>query len=372
MNYINVFSICIPVKGYCRSAIYDLQLNKFHFIPNMLQYILLKFNGRKLDELYDNYKNEKLIINEYVDFLLKNRIIFLTEKNEKFPSLNFSINNQSHLNSYTYTLSEKTEKYFSDFIGYLNELNCKAIRIIVFDDFNINGINKYIENAILSNFQHVELFIPFEKFLHSQIYFDLNDYDSCLSAIYVYNIKKESISKICNKFNTLKHVLFFDTSEVIDILNFKRNFIVNQKFFIESLWFNPYFNSKIFIDENGTIKNSMECLDSYGNIQEIKSLQDLMNVIENTSLSIYWKVNKDICDVCMDCEFRYMCSDNRVPTKGDGVFWFYKTSCHYNPYISKWSNEEGFITVEEWRKQNPNWEKKAKRKPLVKIPQKVE
>jgi hypothetical protein len=30
-----------------------------------------------------------------------------------------------------------------------------------------------------------------------------------------------------------------------------------------------------------------------------------------------------------------------------------------NPYIAKWQHEEGWISVEQWREENPNWEEQA-------------
>ncbi len=54
----------------------------------------------------------------------------------------------------------------------------------------------------------------------------------------------------------------------------------------------------------------------------------------------------------MDCEYRYMCMDGR-PTPSS-------IECPYNPYIAKWKGQEGWISVEQWRKKNPDWEEKAK------------
>ena len=58
----------------------------------------------------------------------------------------------------------------------------------------------------------------------------------------------------------------------------------------------------------------------------------------------------------MYCEHRHMCVDSRTPLKGK-CFYFFKHECKYNPYIAKWQGEEGYITVEEWREKNPDWQK---------------
>jgi hypothetical protein len=42
-----------------------------------------------------------------------------------------------------------------------------------------------------------------------------------------------------------------------------------------------------------------------------------------------------------------MCTDNRVPFKRKKNEWFHKTECFFNPYISKWKEEEGYKTLSE-------------------------
>lgn len=52
-------------------------------------------------------------------------------------------------------------------------------------------------------------------------------------------------------------------------------------------------------------------------------------------------------DVCKDCEFRYMCVDAAIPNKRKDNSWYRSSECNYNPYISKWNNEEGYKTLSE-------------------------
>jgi len=107
---------------------------------------------------------------------------------------------------------------------------------------------------------------------------------------------------------------------------------------------------------------------SFGNIKDI-TLEEALN---KPGFKDLWGIRKDDIDVCKDCEFRYMCTDCRCIIKNPDDIYSQPAKCGYNPYIAKWSKEGGYISVDEWRKQNLNWEKKAKRKPLVKFPQKVE
>lgn len=57
---------CKVVKGYRRSAIYDLSRNEFKFIPNSLAFIIENFHKKTLSTLFSAFsKDEQNIINEY-------------------------------------------------------------------------------------------------------------------------------------------------------------------------------------------------------------------------------------------------------------------------------------------------------------------
>ena len=107
---------------------------------------------------------------------------------------------------------------------------------------------------------------------------------------------------------------------------------------------------------------------NFGNIKDT-SLEEAIN---KPSFKDLWGIRKDDIDVCKDCEFRYMCLDCRCFIKDKKNIFSQPAKCPYNPYIAKWQGDDGYITVEKWRAENPNWEKMAKRKPLVKVPQLLE
>jgi len=103
----------------------------------------------------------------------------------------------------------------------------------------------------------------------------------------------------------------------------------------------------IYIGPNGEIKNAPECEEEYGFIQDLKSPEELKEIVQTPAFQKYWFVHKEICDVCKDCEFRHMCVDNRLPYQRSKNEWYHKTECNYNPYIAKWIGEEGYRTLAE-------------------------
>lgn len=69
--------------------------------------------------------------------------------------------------------------------------------------------------------------------------------------------------------------------------------------------------------------------------------------ILNTEFSDFWSANKDSIDVCKNCEYRYMCVDNRIPILRNSGSWYFNEECDYNPFISKWKGEKGYKNLLE-------------------------
>lgn len=118
------------------------------------------------------------------------------------------------------------------------------------------------------------------------------------------------------------------------------NFIISTKSLIESENYNLYFNRRGFINYKMELKPFRE-----SNTTIVLKKLDFENFgLEDFDI---WNVNKNIVDVCKDCEFRQMCVDNRLPFKRKENEWYHKIECNYNPYIAKWEGEEGYKTLEE-------------------------
>jgi len=70
MRFFKLFSNCIPVKGYSRSIIVDLQRRIYHFAPNSMIQILQEFEKKPYNIVLSGFgDDEKAIINEYISFL---------------------------------------------------------------------------------------------------------------------------------------------------------------------------------------------------------------------------------------------------------------------------------------------------------------
>jgi radical SAM protein with 4Fe4S-binding SPASM domain len=63
----------------------------------------------------------------------------------------------------------------------------------------------------------------------------------------------------------------------------------------------------------------------------------LEDVIRTDRFQELWRINKDVVDVCRDCEFRYICTDCRAYTQTGG-YYSKPRKCNYDPYEAKWSD----------------------------------
>ena len=126
-----------------------------------------------------------------------------------------------------------------------------------------------------------------------------------------------------------------------------RNLTISIEHFTESQKHNTYFNRKLYIGQKGEIKNAPECEISFDFIQDIKTVEELKEIISLPDFQRYWFVKKDNCDVCKDCEFRYICIDNRLPKYKSSGTWYFEKECNYNPYIGMWKEDIGYKTLQE-------------------------
>ena len=74
--------------------------------------------------------------------------------------------------------------------------------------------------------------------------------------------------------------------------------VVNKDYFMESHFFNPYFNKKVYIGVSGEIKNDQYSKKKFGNIDTNK-----LSKIVNTSA--FQKIWKKIPKQLKESEFRY-------------------------------------------------------------------
>lgn len=336
----NLFSNCIPVKGYSGSIICDLQKNHFIFIPNDLYEILEKYSGRlSIAEIKKKYQNQyDEVIDEYFDFLISNEYIFFTNDTNFFPKLSTKFIYPFEISNAIIDVGKSTEQII-EIIDSLDELNCKFLEIRSFKkDYNlIMNVISYITKKKYF-IRSINILLPFEKSIQQNDLENMMIKFRRITSFYIYNSPSEIITKPVNGNTGFVYYTKKTITSQKDCGSFNTyNFSTNIKCFTESLHHNSCLHKKISIDSEGNIRNCPSMPQSFGNIKDTT----LEEALAHPDFKKYWNLTKDHIEVCKDCEFRYICTDCRAYTErthknAEGLDTSKPLKCGYNPYTGEW------------------------------------
>lgn len=336
-----LYSNCIPVKGYSRSIICDLQYNKYILIPNSLFEILHEFNGKSINDVLSNFEDEdeKAIILEYFDFLYGDNFIFFTNHTESFPKMGLDWKEPISINNAIIDISFNNNSEIISYLKKMDKLGVKFLQLRYFDTetevSDILALNEFLEN-IESSIISISYVLKYNSQFNEKSINDLLMMFPRITSILFYDSPKD-FDCFLVKENT---VFFFENkidSEISCGLINAGNFAINNKNFTESQSHNTCLNRKISIDKDGNIKNCPSMPQSFGNIKDT-TLEEALN---HPDFKKYWNVTKDLIEVCKDCEFRHICTDCRAYTErthfeGD-IDLSKPLKCGYNPYTNEWA-----------------------------------
>ena len=335
MESIRLFSNCKITVGYIRNIIVDLEIGRFYFCPKNIRQSLNSVGNNYFDQpsLYDNR-----------EFLLRNNLAFISS-----PLFNLKI-----------SVSRKV-------MCFSKISNCTVL--INRANINVNELSKIIE--ILCSFGTVSLLLIFspEVDIHG-IKFVLNFFnDSKIRNIVIISKYTEDIDMqsddlifmnyrltLCKFYEVPNNLLDSFTPTLLDKLYTNisyahlfcqpitiNHFVCNFTFYNESLNFNPFYYKKLIVDISGNIYSNYDFTKPVASVYN----NNLLDTIYNKKYFEYVFVDKNKIDVCKNCEFKNICPDNRIPNKRANNSWFHTVECNYNPYIAKWSNEEGYLSLTE-------------------------
>lgn len=336
-----MFADCIPKRGYKRGIIYDLNRRTYDFIPNSLIDFVQEVDGKTKTEIEELYGEEnKAVVCEYLHFLESKEYCFWIPKTiaANFPKLNLNWDYPAQISNAIIEIDHRNTYNVAAVLNQLDELGCKHIQICAYEIIEMDYYTKLLYEIVYSQYLSIEIITKFDR-----------------------NIKPKSISEFATKHKRLKSIIFHsaDKNKIISksnltamgniaytkqkLASFSQHnsidyFSVSVDFFTESQNNHIYFNRKVAIDTEGNIKNCPTDKTTYGNVNKDK----ITDVINLTNFQKLWFVKKDETKVCKDCEFRYMCTDGRIPKQNNDGTWYHETECNYNPYIAKWKGEIGY------------------------------
>ena len=338
MEHVKIHEQVRLVDGYLRSIAYDLQRGEFFFIPKSLSVFLKENDKQHLSVFKQNQE-----FNDYLEFLLEKEIIFFEDKLviNNFSSINLTWDSPFQITNIVIDSDLSNINLLKRQIDIIEKINIKHVH---FNLLNFKNLSLLDDMLILFESTCVHsIDILFHEIDENLIKEVINKSKDCLrvSKILIPNKYNEIIE--LEKAARLR-LIYFESENVPEKMIY--NFMINTFSFTEALNHNVYFNRKMFIDKNGILKNSMECKENFGNVLDL-SYQELHKVLSSKEFTKYFFIPKDKCDVCKDCEFKYMCNDNRIPVERNLNEWLYETECLYNPYIAKWKHEENYFQLLE-------------------------
>ncbi len=330
------FANCIPVKGYMRAAIYDLQRNSIDLIPLSLYELISGCELQTRKQILERYtEQEQETIQEYLDFLEEKEYIFFTtpEGAQHFPELKQEWDYPAQISN---AIIENQELVTTALLEELSDLGVNSL-VIFIDNKQIEAkamslLLEQFNGASVENISFIFTGINDEQYLTAELELLLQE-DGRVIEVKVYqspeNKKEGKFEFIHGKFRVEEDV--------------RKHMAPNIHLYMEALFYNTYYNRKLFIGKKGEIKNSFNTSGTSGKLGETK----LIEVVQQPEFQELWNLSKDQTDVCKDCEFRYLCMDRRLPIKrGTNQFYFEK-ECDYNPYLGKWKQDTGYLNLEQ-------------------------
>ncbi len=347
-KYFKLFACCIPVYGYKRSIIYDIQRDCSETIPNSLFHLLKTNKNTSYSKILLKYGVEnKKIIDNYFDWLIQKEFGFwcnsVTES-KSFPDMDMEWDTPFVITNSIIDIGEDNSINYHDIIRQAINIGIPYLQLRAYTEKNLDFYFSLLKICEGSRIKSIDIFTPYLKINPKEVSFKKN----CQKYLRINNIIFHSspFNKRVKFFNGLTTIIF--VKQTISDQNCCGNisssfFAINKQLFTESHHHNTCLNRKVCIDVNGEIKNCPSMNKSFGNIRNTT----LAEAIEKPGFKDLWFINKDKVDVCKDCEFRHMCTDCRAFIKDPENIYSQPSKCPYNPYIAKWQREEGYVSVEE-------------------------
>ena len=331
---IKLFSCCKLVKGPTRSVICDLQRGVFSFIPNSLFQILASSDFYVLEDIKRKFEkiDDQLIVDEYFRFLEEKEYIFFTDEPESFPSMSLDWDSPSAISNAIIEYNHELFDFYPTIINDLSSCGCKHIEYWIksITIAQLKELLKFHQGAtILSIDLHINMI---------DVMVD-DDLLTCprLNGIVFYG-RDLYLTKVIYGINIIETTQKYDGAKSCGNIN-SLYFAVNIKLFTESQKYNSCLNRKISVDFLGNIKNCPAMNRSFGNVKDVS----LISILGNDVYKSYWGIDKSKILVCMDCEFRYICTDCRAYLEDPDNSYSKPLKCGYDPYSGiwkKWSSDD--------------------------------
>lgn len=304
------------------TLIIDLDTNSYTSVPNIL-----------IDDFNKLSKSNKEINHPLLQFLLSKNIIYKCDlKLKKRIEQKHNIETPTIINDLIVDLNQKNAIIFD----ILYVLNIEAVGILIDDILTINLIDKYLKEST----QKISIYLHNEqslKFITDVI----NSYQNIVE-VYLFNCEKLQEIELGGIKVTYLNYGYNDliSSDLIDSYSFS----VTKRNYFESDKANTFFYKKIFVSKEGYVGNTPNFSDVNVSLNSLVNIESFIEFLSSKQFQKYWHTPKTKIQICEYCEFNRICIDKRTPIH-NGKVWYYESECNYNPFISKWLGDDGYIDL---------------------------
>jgi SPASM domain peptide maturase of grasp-with-spasm system len=322
-KYFKFHSSCIPVKGDKRGVIYDLQRGSLYFVPNSIIDLFVDNSKNTIEYLFLKFPNQEELVNKYLIYLIENELIFLTNDIDKFPNLSLKFERPFLLDIIFIELDSFSNSKKS-LLEEVNTLGFTQVVIVTHQSIVIDTLKEVIDLLSESKIQIIDLITKYDSEIVTHILELHNMSPRLRKTIFFDSLNNTNDNYIEFTSKNLNNILTKRVKDTNDL-------IINQDAYFESLKHNLFFNRKVYISDNGDIKHYFNENEFYGNIKNCT----IQSIVNSNDFQNLWNITKEDIEECKNCEFRYLCPDNRIPLIINNKY-FHETLCKYNPKEAKW------------------------------------
>lgn len=336
--YFMLFACCPLVKGATRSIIYDLQRNKFKYIPNMLYDILVLTREHpiaQIKSMLDHEEDEG--IDAYLEALAEEELGFFTDSPQEFPPLPLEWDYPGTISNAIIEYDDSSPYDLFDVIAELEALKCKQIQLRYFGTRSMEHLQALAKRVKGSFLFLLDVMVPYESQMTLDGVAQVLLSEHRIIPLMVYDCPAHLTEKIEHQTNFVKSRLIttaqhFESNQVPEHSD-EHQMTVNTEFFTEAQHHNTGLNAKVCIDVDGQIKNHFFHRKVHGQVGKVK----LEAVVNTTDFRNLWHIKNDNIRVCQDCEYRYMCLDNTEVVIDEEGYRKVK-ACAYDVYEGVWTS----------------------------------
>lgn len=324
-----LFGNCVAVRGASRSSIYDLQLGRLQFIPNLLHEFIEKGKTLTVEQIRERLGEDRTEgVEDVLEYLENENYGLFTKIPDQFPQIDHQLYDASEVNNVIIELGQELNYDFGNLVAELEALGCQAVEIR--SQFSPLELLRQVLHSF-ENSRVKEIVLHYNEMnpIHINEWVQLRASNLRLNQINIYCTERRA----SHEFGNLKVDQYPNPLNNDDCGMIKADYwTLNPKFFTESLQANSCLNKKISIDPFGRLKSCPSLPKTFGSLQE----HSLKEMLERSEIKKLWKLRKDDVNVCRDCEFRYACHDCRAYTLNDEAFEK-PAKCKYDPYTMEWN-----------------------------------